>query len=133
VGPRVILDTVVKRKILSARRESNPSTPIVQPVTQSLYRLSYHGSPILIFCLITGAVVCICISFNLSGVRITWDSLEVRPTPRPPPIQDTEMFRHISPRAGFELAIALSLEGFTAVMFQVQVFWVVTPCSVVGG
>jgi hypothetical protein len=26
----------------SPRRESNPRTPIVQPVTWSLYRLSYH-------------------------------------------------------------------------------------------
>jgi hypothetical protein len=32
VGPRVVLDAVVKRKILSLRRESNPRTPIVQPV-----------------------------------------------------------------------------------------------------
>jgi hypothetical protein len=41
VGPRTILDTVVKRKIPSPRREPNPRTPIVQPVAQSLYRL--HG------------------------------------------------------------------------------------------
>jgi hypothetical protein len=34
VGPRAILDAVVKRKIPSPRRESNPSTPIVQPVAQ---------------------------------------------------------------------------------------------------
>jgi hypothetical protein len=26
-----------------------------------------------------------------------------------------------------------SFEGFKAVMFQVEVFWVVTPCNVVGG
>jgi hypothetical protein len=32
MGPRVVLDAVVKRKILSHRRESNPRTPIVQPV-----------------------------------------------------------------------------------------------------
>jgi hypothetical protein len=31
VGPRAVLDAVVKRKILSPRRESNPRTPIVQP------------------------------------------------------------------------------------------------------
>jgi hypothetical protein len=35
VGPRAVLDAVVKRKIPSPRRESNPRTPIVQPVTQS--------------------------------------------------------------------------------------------------
>jgi hypothetical protein len=34
VGPRAVLDTVVKRKIHSPRRGSNPRTPIVQPVTQ---------------------------------------------------------------------------------------------------
>jgi hypothetical protein len=32
VGPRADLDTVVKRKIPSPRREWNPRTPIVQPV-----------------------------------------------------------------------------------------------------
>jgi hypothetical protein len=44
VGPRTVLDAVVKRKIPSPRRESKPRTPIVQPVAESLYRLSYHGS-----------------------------------------------------------------------------------------
>jgi hypothetical protein len=34
VGPRVILDAVAKRKILSPRRESNPGTPIVHPLAQ---------------------------------------------------------------------------------------------------
>jgi hypothetical protein len=34
VNPRAVLDAVVKRKIPSPRRESNPSTPIVQPVAQ---------------------------------------------------------------------------------------------------
>jgi hypothetical protein len=34
VGPRPVLDTVVKRKIPSPRRESNPKTPIFQPVAQ---------------------------------------------------------------------------------------------------
>jgi hypothetical protein len=34
VGPRAILDAVVKRKIPSSRRESNSRTPIVQPVAQ---------------------------------------------------------------------------------------------------
>jgi hypothetical protein len=33
VGSRAVLDAVVKRKIPSPRRESNPRTPIVQPVT----------------------------------------------------------------------------------------------------
>jgi hypothetical protein len=34
VGPRVVLDAVVNRKIASLRRESNPRTPIVQPVAR---------------------------------------------------------------------------------------------------
>jgi hypothetical protein len=34
VRPRAGLDAVVKRKIPSPRRESNPRTPIVQPVAQ---------------------------------------------------------------------------------------------------
>jgi hypothetical protein len=34
VGSRAILDAVVKRKIPSPRRESNPRTRIIQPVAQ---------------------------------------------------------------------------------------------------
>jgi hypothetical protein len=34
VSPRAALDAVVKRKIPSSRRESNPRTPIVQLVAQ---------------------------------------------------------------------------------------------------
>jgi hypothetical protein len=34
MGPRAVLDAVVKRKIPSPRRESNPRTPIIQPVAQ---------------------------------------------------------------------------------------------------
>jgi hypothetical protein len=34
VGPRAVLDAVVKRKIPSPHGESNPRTPIVQPVAQ---------------------------------------------------------------------------------------------------
>jgi hypothetical protein len=34
VGPRAVLDAVVKRKIISPCRESNPRTPIVQLVAQ---------------------------------------------------------------------------------------------------
>jgi hypothetical protein len=35
VGPRTVLDAVVKRKIPSSRRETNPRTPTVQPVAQN--------------------------------------------------------------------------------------------------
>jgi hypothetical protein len=34
LGPRAVLDAVVKRKIPSPRRESNPRSPIVQSVAQ---------------------------------------------------------------------------------------------------
>jgi hypothetical protein len=34
VGPRAVLDAVVKRKIPNPRGESNPRTSIVQPVAQ---------------------------------------------------------------------------------------------------
>jgi len=34
VGPRAVLEAVVKRKIPSSRRESNPRTSIVQPLVQ---------------------------------------------------------------------------------------------------
>jgi hypothetical protein len=34
VGSRAVLDAVVKRKIPSPRPESNPRTPIIQPVAQ---------------------------------------------------------------------------------------------------
>jgi hypothetical protein len=34
VGPGAVLEAVVKRKIPSTSRESNPRTPIVQPVAQ---------------------------------------------------------------------------------------------------
>jgi hypothetical protein len=36
VGPRTVLDAVVKRKIPSSRRESNRRTRIVQPLAQIL-------------------------------------------------------------------------------------------------
>jgi hypothetical protein len=41
VGPRIVLDAVVKRKIPSPCRESNPRTPIVQPV--AVFGLSNTG------------------------------------------------------------------------------------------
>jgi hypothetical protein len=44
VGSRADLDAVVKRKIPSPRRESNPGRPARSP---ALYRLSYHESQML--------------------------------------------------------------------------------------
>jgi hypothetical protein len=40
VVPRAVLDAMLKRKIPSPRRESNPRTPIIQPVAQRYTDLS---------------------------------------------------------------------------------------------
>jgi hypothetical protein len=42
VGPRAILDAVVKRKIPSPHRESNPRTAIVQTIAQCYTNFSFH-------------------------------------------------------------------------------------------
>jgi hypothetical protein len=42
VGPRAILDAVVKRNIPSPRRESNPRTPIVQPVAKLYTKIDFN-------------------------------------------------------------------------------------------
>jgi hypothetical protein len=42
VGPRAVLDTVVKREIPSPQRESNSDHPIVQPIASSRIFLSVH-------------------------------------------------------------------------------------------
>jgi hypothetical protein len=41
MGPRAVLNAVVKRKIPSPRRESNPRTPIVLSLSLSLYIYIY--------------------------------------------------------------------------------------------
>jgi hypothetical protein len=46
VGPRAVLDAVVKRKIPSPHQESNPRTPIVQLVTQ-LYKMMIMTTSLL--------------------------------------------------------------------------------------
>jgi len=40
VGPRAVLDVVVKRRIPSPRRESNPRTPIVTLLSTKVTYLS---------------------------------------------------------------------------------------------
>jgi hypothetical protein len=37
MGLRAILDAVVKRKIPSSHQESNPRTPIIQPIARKKY------------------------------------------------------------------------------------------------
>jgi hypothetical protein len=48
VGPRAVLDAVVKRKIPGPHRKSKPRTPIVQPVAQKnslmLDRMSFSNT-----------------------------------------------------------------------------------------
>jgi hypothetical protein len=41
VGPRAVLDTVVKRKIPSARRESNPRTTIAETNVHDLFEFEH--------------------------------------------------------------------------------------------
>jgi hypothetical protein len=43
VGTKTVLEAMVRRKIPSHRRKSNPITPIIQPVAQSIYLLSSYG------------------------------------------------------------------------------------------
>jgi hypothetical protein len=42
VGPRAVLEAVVKRKIPSPRQESNSRTAIVQPVALSYHRCNVY-------------------------------------------------------------------------------------------
>jgi hypothetical protein len=48
VGPRAVMDTVVKWKIPSPRREANPRIPIFQPVAQRFTDWTKAKSPCLI-------------------------------------------------------------------------------------
>jgi hypothetical protein len=42
MGPRAVLDAVVKRKIPIPLRESNPRTPIIQPVAYTLVCTKFY-------------------------------------------------------------------------------------------
>jgi hypothetical protein len=44
VGPRAVLDAVVKRNIPNLGRESNPRTPIVQPLAHCNMRITIEFS-----------------------------------------------------------------------------------------
>lgn len=41
VGPKTVLDSVENRDIPCSRLESNPGSPVVETIPQSLYLLSY--------------------------------------------------------------------------------------------
>jgi hypothetical protein len=80
VSPRAVLDAVVKRKIPSPRRESNPRTAIVQPIAQlsrlfhcevknilnSGYASSHSLQNIFSYC-----VACLIIVLALYGYKTT--------------------------------------------------------------
>jgi hypothetical protein len=74
VSPRAVLDEVVKRKIPSPRRKSNPRTPIVQPVAQR-----YTDWAITALANIWTHSKCVhAVLFNWIGQWIYWLQLEGR-------------------------------------------------------
>jgi hypothetical protein len=48
VGPRVVLDAVVKRKIPIPRRKSNPRTPIVQPNNEKVIKFTLVETELIV-------------------------------------------------------------------------------------
>jgi hypothetical protein len=84
VGPRAVPDAVVKRKIPSPRRKSNPRTPIVQPVVQ---RYTNWAIPAIIYIMYICIYVCTYTetsrqkflrSVNLHVIRWPWLMYYVR-------------------------------------------------------
>jgi hypothetical protein len=71
VGPRAGLDAVVKRKIPSPRRESNPRTPIVQPEVQRYtdWTIKYFLRSPHTFC-ITNYVQCLRTTSVSAGCKL---------------------------------------------------------------
>jgi hypothetical protein len=72
VGPRAVLDAVVQRKIPSPRRESNPRTPIVQPVAQ---RYTDWATTALPHIYIYIYILCACARARMSHCSLTVDTL----------------------------------------------------------
>jgi len=48
VGPKAVLDAVIKRKISHPHWESNPRTPIIQPVDHNMTMFNFIFYPGLI-------------------------------------------------------------------------------------
>jgi hypothetical protein len=67
VGPRAVLDAVVKRKIPSPRQESNPRTQIVQSVAQRYTDLVITALFILYY--IEKFILMCVLTFNIARVR----------------------------------------------------------------
>jgi hypothetical protein len=80
VGFRAVLDAVVKRKIPSPRRESNPRTPIVQPIAQ---RYTTELSRLL--CILNASYKCISdifkymfAGFNMTHIYVVYIFVFIR-------------------------------------------------------
>jgi hypothetical protein len=114
VGPTAVLDAVVKRKIPSPRRQSNPRTPINNNYNRMWVKCEriyhhhhhHHHSNYRPF------TACSDSEFNFWTLWIFWivgrtPWMGDQPDARPLPTQDnTTQRRHTSiPRAGFELTI----------------------------
>jgi hypothetical protein len=74
VGPRTVLDVVMKRKIPSPRRESNPRTPIVQPIAA---QLPFYVENVLRAMESTGNIIMLCHKLKRTAVKIQVDMLWV--------------------------------------------------------
>jgi hypothetical protein len=64
MGPRAVLNAVVKRKIPSLRQESNPITPIVQPVAQRYTDWAITAPTILVYTVLISFRLCHTLFFN---------------------------------------------------------------------
>jgi hypothetical protein len=69
VGPRAVLDPVVKRKIPSLCRESNTRTPIVQPVAQRVV--------VVVVIIIIIIIIIIVFSKTFSSIQIMYSTYHV--------------------------------------------------------
>jgi hypothetical protein len=81
VGPRAVLDAVAKRKIPSPRRESNPRTPIGQPVATFVILYFHKNNIIQAFdSYFTGSLVNETLFFNSKGYLfiVVEDDYELR-------------------------------------------------------
>jgi hypothetical protein len=71
VDPRAVLDAVVKRKIPSPCRDSNPKTPIVQPVAQRYTDWAIY----IMYCrkvLYLTTLLSLLFHFEVLGSRMLW-------------------------------------------------------------
>jgi hypothetical protein len=83
VGSRAGLNAVVKRKFPALRRESNPRTPIVQPVAQRYAKYFCRLQPVVLTCGVTHILPLLAnglkarIYFPLGVIRFVYWSLVI--------------------------------------------------------